>query len=354
MYKSLVRNESPNKVNIKWRITEWCNYRCSYCIRRNAFQGERLTKEHLELYDKRAKKIGDLCKATKENICINLIGGEISVLPLQNYLRNYWNLNNIKTICITSNFSSDNKQYKKFLDAFFESKNECFVFTFSLHDEFVKDFEAFFQKAKELQDYANKKINEHKEKKVQIYVEFVETSSNKEACDKIISLSKKYEIKLRLDPCRDNNTEKLSVEYRGKENDKSSNLIKHWILKTNEDQEEYCYVNEILTKFQTDGYGVPVSGFWCYSKGFTIDFDGNIRWYICKNFSSKYKSEKKNIDTISLEELKLSLGLVKCPGKYGCHLCGQMKAIFKDEEKNNIAKIFPEIQTMPVYKSLTN
>lgn len=78
--KSIINNE--RMFTIKWRLTEWCNYRCSYCM-----QGNKPKKDTnpilIEKISKEINKITYKLKQQDKNIDFHLIGGKFLFMILK-------------------------------------------------------------------------------------------------------------------------------------------------------------------------------------------------------------------------------------------------------------------------------
>lgn len=93
-----IRNLETHAV-IKWRITELCNFRCPYCIRRP------IANEEYE-WDimKTVKQINKFSKQFDKPVKVDLIGGEVTVLPnLKEVIDNL----DVDKVNITTNFELD-------------------------------------------------------------------------------------------------------------------------------------------------------------------------------------------------------------------------------------------------------
>lgn len=142
-----VTNLDGGNFYIKWRMTDRCNLSCSYCIA-NALLGiEKPTKAYLEERQKRleevAERINLLAEKTEKNICIDLIGGEVTLFDLKS-ICSHFTAENLYKIQITTNFIRPAEYYIA-LAELLSSRNIIFSVTASFHSEFT-DIDAYFEK----------------------------------------------------------------------------------------------------------------------------------------------------------------------------------------------------------------
>jgi len=149
-------------ATIKLRLTDYCNYKCSYCIRRKTIEQEgcMLDDENcLKYIDDYNRIIDELKAKTNKPVKVDLIGGEVTILP---YLSELISKLKADRINITTNLSrplpidrrlsitaSFHPEFTD-LDTFFESvsyykdkfknfKIETVSFSNATHiDEFIK------------------------------------------------------------------------------------------------------------------------------------------------------------------------------------------------------------------------
>lgn len=128
---------------IKWRMTDTCNYSCSYCIRSKtteAYSADEVATENEELVQV-AKDINTLLESSDfSNIKIDLIGGEVTLLDLETILAEI-TTEKVTEFNITTNFSKSADYYINL------AKLYPISLTASLHSG-CADKETFFDKAK--------------------------------------------------------------------------------------------------------------------------------------------------------------------------------------------------------------
>ena len=79
--KSIINSEKM--FTIKWRLTDWCNYRCSYCLRKFKGQDSILNENKILTT---AVYVNRLVDEAGMDVKLNLIGGEITFLNLKKIL----------------------------------------------------------------------------------------------------------------------------------------------------------------------------------------------------------------------------------------------------------------------------
>lgn len=130
---------------IKWRMTNICNYACSYCSRSKTleeYSEDAITQENEDLMQT-AKDINTLLESCDfENIKIDLVGGEITLLDLATILGGI-TTDKVKRFDITTNFSKSAEYYISLAKLFPIS------LTASLHAG-CADTDTFFEKVKEV------------------------------------------------------------------------------------------------------------------------------------------------------------------------------------------------------------
>ncbi len=73
-------------LTIKWRLTTWCNYRCSYCIQ---FWGEKEKKTDFNKLLDTAKEVNRLIESAPRPVKLYLLGGGPQQLYAQRVLSSY-------------------------------------------------------------------------------------------------------------------------------------------------------------------------------------------------------------------------------------------------------------------------
>ena len=144
-------NTCTNKTfNIKWRLSDQCNYRCSYCLR--AIHNDyRSIKQDEKKLCKTASDITKMLNNTEwiKKVKIDAIGGEPSILDLHKIF-GYLVKNNTKIVNInmTTNLSQSVEYYVT-LHKFLADNNIRLSITASYHPEF-ENMDNYFNKIVEI------------------------------------------------------------------------------------------------------------------------------------------------------------------------------------------------------------
>lgn len=143
--KNMVCLPSKNNCFVyQWEMTKYCNYNCSYCYQKETHEKEFPNIENLKNC---AIDIADMLKRHKTNKLkqLSLIGGEVSVLPLDEIIKPI--ISQIDILNIVSNGSGNlEKVIKLVLDS-----NKKIIIVLSFHEEFTT-IEKFISKANILKE----------------------------------------------------------------------------------------------------------------------------------------------------------------------------------------------------------
>lgn len=142
-----------NSAIFKWRMTDVCNYHCSYCLHFTHDRPQEPDKDKQRCWDSipHVKRIcEEMSDNTNKKIKIQLIGGEVTVFSwLPDFLKEIttetpW----LKCVNITSNFSRDNDWWINLS----KSSNVPITATMSYHPEGYRDgMEDFIERIATLQ-----------------------------------------------------------------------------------------------------------------------------------------------------------------------------------------------------------
>ena len=88
---TIINNEPL--LTIKWRLTTWCNYRCSYCIQ---FWGEKEKKTDFNKLLEIAKEVNRLIESASRPVKLYLLGLRPQYLYVQRVLSSYRGIQNQK------------------------------------------------------------------------------------------------------------------------------------------------------------------------------------------------------------------------------------------------------------------
>ena len=244
-----IRNLDSRCV-IKWRLTDICNYHCSYCIRKPLSDTSAENYDRIETAKRVAELAEQLTKNTGKKCKVDLIGGEIIVLPdLFDIITELSQHASVDRINITTNFSRKAEYFE-------ELRQHCvdpvsMSMTASYHPNYCK---------LTLQDWINKAV---RVSKVMDYFK-CETVQLKDSThiDEFIKL------------CQENN---LHYMVEGDLLDESLNGVKYSSKKTHPRYDVtfadgtvkgFGTRNSFLKEYGENGMSVKTDGFLC-----TRDFD---------------------------------------------------------------------------------
>lgn len=173
--RSLIRLENldPYDFIIKWRMTEMCNIRCSYCLHSVHDDNRVIDTELLHKQEERlcvvADKLNALIDRTRfKNVKIDFIGGEVTLFDLKKIISNF-HTSKLKRINITTNLMRE-KEYYIGLAEFCTGLGISLTLTASFHYEF-QDIDVYFDKVSSIKDL------------VDIFAcEMVSTADNQDLC----------------------------------------------------------------------------------------------------------------------------------------------------------------------------
>ena len=149
-----------NAMVVKWRLSDQCNYRCSYCLRNSEKQwmGD---KRDLDYDTKKDEKM--LCKASYDitkminkiksvdRVKVDIIGGEPSIYNLEKVFEGIVKNNKkVEQINITTNISRSAEYYIS-LFKYISDNGINLTMTASLHPEFTT-IDKYFEKVTKVQD----------------------------------------------------------------------------------------------------------------------------------------------------------------------------------------------------------
>ena len=138
-----IRN-NERLLTIKWRLTTWCNYRCSYCIQWWGKKDEKTDFDHLLAT---AKEVNRLIDSSPRPVKLYLLGGEVTWYDLEKLVAAIPS-KNLAKIAITTNFSNSTDYYVS-LARYLHGRGVKLGLCCSLHKEYVKAAE-FVRKAAEV------------------------------------------------------------------------------------------------------------------------------------------------------------------------------------------------------------
>jgi len=173
---------------IKWRMTDVCNYACSYCLRYAQFAPDRSLNKIEEDSNKIYRAIPSVAKIIRElpgKVKLDLIGGEVSLFDLDKMLRLLFMLSDGKLfrVNITTNMSKPAQFYTNLCELVHSFGAELGI-TCSFHSEFVS-LEKFMEKFQQIKSPTNQKG---------IRAELVSRIDNQELVERFISYCEENQL----------------------------------------------------------------------------------------------------------------------------------------------------------------
>lgn len=315
--KSIYRINNYNLV-IKWRLTNVCNYKCSYCVRSKMRDSDNELKTDEEILYNAAPEVARIINLkNKPKVKLFLIGGEVTLLNLEKLLSNLIsNLNNnyIDVVSITTNLSKS-VDYFISLNNFLEKNNIKLQLTASWHSEFA-NFDLFFEKIEILSKIKN----------IILKLETVSTISTKSYVEKFVTKCNELEVDYIVDPdilekdktdlilCHKRERKQFKVIF----NDDSFDII--------------ATQKELLAKYgDLESNAICVRGFYC-----SLD---NDYVYINKDMHVGFADSENIYDRIKcksytpLKTFTFKDNYTLCDK--GCSMCGSMSVSRNGEELDN-------------------
>lgn len=145
--------------SIKWRLTDCCNFKCSYCIRRSWARVDQTINELKRDYETAIRVAPEINRLIEElpgkTVKLDLIGGEVTLLDLLTILKAITS-SKLKRINITTNFSASFSYFRELIDLLY-SRGTILGITASCHLEFT-NIDTYFEKLKRLNDECKGKV----------------------------------------------------------------------------------------------------------------------------------------------------------------------------------------------------
>lgn len=305
--KSIINNE--RMFTIKWRLTEWCNYRCSYCLRK--FKGQDTKLNELKILAI-APQVNRLIDEAGKDVKLNLIGGEVTYLNLIKIV-SLLKSSNLKKIHITTNFSNKLSYYVE-LANYLLSRNIMLSMNISYHNEYDNLYD-FIKKAVAFKTIA---LNLYSFK-----LEFVVAPENESMLNSV------------KEKCEENNLDYLieldksqSEEYFKTLNIKSSVQKPRWVINyTDGTSDKNITRSQLINQFEDKLFSTK--DYYCTS--------GTTYIYIRENKVAKNSTCVHGGQYIPIEQYHINKEICKCDNPIGkCSLCGDFSISLDKEELDGI------------------
>ncbi len=177
-----------------------CNYHCPYCYENGTYRTQ-INKENLNLfftnfdnmvlnYIKQTEWKGEFNRLRKN---LNLIGGEISLIPIDEMLDYLNRVKNLTVVKLTSNFSANIEWYKKFTEYCYKRQIECAI-NISYHPTEISEKD-FINKLIEYDKFLSNMIKKYSSKYVLDTMIKMVISSNQDM-QRIFDIKEKYKNSL--------------------------------------------------------------------------------------------------------------------------------------------------------------
>ena len=305
--KAIIDLKGKCQSVIKWRLTDVCNYRCSYCIRHSWSkkpQDLKYLQEDIKLINETAPEVARIINEMPGKVKLDLIGGEVSLLDLTSILTTLFKIcgNKLFRINITTNMSNSAEYYTNLCNLVASYGAELGV-TCSFHSEFTT-LDKFISKIKQIK---------HPTAQKEIRAELVSHLYNQELVRQFIDICEKEGITYFVERDLSADPEIKSQLLIGSSKKK---LDRYKVISDTNEEKLYKTRNEVISGNLSDyGHYLELNGLYC-----TRDYDyvyiekdehiGRIGDSDCK--------QRENIFYFHpLTEPKLCI-------KPGCTLCGHM------------------------------
>lgn len=294
---------------IKWRMTQVCNYKCSYCVHWGKAVKDNI-KEDERFCNIAIEGINKLCNQLPGTVKIDMLGGEVTLMDLPSIISQLTSPK-LKYVNITTNFSRSLSYFTQLIDVCRDHNIELSL-TASYHEEYA-DLDTFMQKARELSDMG-----------IMFKVEMVSTLQNQNLVKQFKQLCELYNIAYLIDRdvrYRECNTMVGCSETRP---------VRYVVTRDDGTIEQYKARSEFVSgKDNTsDEWGacIPTIGMYC-----TRDCDYVYIERHVVHGRSERAPEAGCRSRMSLAAYKLRKEPQVCNNPKGCSLCGHT-SIARDKQ----------------------
>lgn len=303
---SIINNE--RLFTIKWRLTEWCNYRCSYCLRK--FKGQDTKLDEAKII-KIAPQVNRLIEEANEGVKLNLIGGEVTFLNLKKII-SLITSSNLKRIHITTNFSNSLDYYID-LANYLKNRNIQLSMNVSYHNEY-SDLDSFINKANKFKSSADL---------YSFKIEFVVAPENEKMLEDVKRKCEQNKLSYLIE------LDKSQSEDYFKTLNIESNLEKpRWTINYNDGNSTNKITrSQLINNFENKLF--PSKDYYCTS--------GATYIYIRENKVAKNSICVHGKEYIPIENYHINKNIYKCNNKL-CSLCGDFSISLNKEELDDLLK----------------
>ena len=296
-------------ATLKWRMTDICNYSCSYCIRAGKTEG--VSKEKIEAENETlkavAKKINSLLeKSDFSNVKIDLIGGEITLLDLPAILGEIKS-KKVTEYNITTNFSQPAEYYINI------AKNFPISMTASLHEQ-CTDIDDFFEKANTVNKSGVL---------IDFKVETVSSSENQESVLKFIEKCKENALDYIIDRDKTNLSENQIIS-----SSRSNSRNNYFVEFSDGTEKEYNSKAELLSEFSGLRF---CQGRRVNTKGLMCTFSNDYIYIEKSTVLGRTKENSSCMNRIPIDDFEI-LPPAKCQIDF-CSICGRFRLYAPEGEE---------------------
>lgn len=305
--------------HIKWRMTQACNYRCSYCIRKYITHKDDQSLDGLQkdtdMCNRMVPYVNKLCDELPGAVKLCLIGGEVSLMDLPSII-NQLTSPKLKFISITTNLSQSADYYIGLIELC-HSRGIAFSIAASYHEEFA-DMNEFLHKVADIADTG-----------CLIKAEMVSMPTNQEEVVKFRQRCEQLGVTYVIEKDiadHDGIAKCITNKVVGSTNNKN---IRYEVTRDDGSVSLYASRNEFITgKDNTSNskLAIKTTGMYCTKDCDYVYIDDNkIYGYDPRRPSSGCRSR------MSLAYYKLRKEPQLCINPTGCSLCGHM-SVARDKQ----------------------
>lgn len=313
--RSIIDIKGKCQSVVKWRLTDACNYKCSYCLRyawSNKTQDTSLVKQDNELAIKLIPEVARIVNEMPGKVKLDLIGGEVSLLDLDLIVDGIFKVTGSKLfrLNITTNMFRPAEYYTNLCNIACSYGAELGI-TCSWHSERCS-FDEFFEKFMQIKSPTNQKG---------IRAECVSRVDNQE------------DVKRFIEKCEANNiTYFIERDLNATPEEKQKLLIGSSKKKSDRYKIITDTGNELLFKTRNEVISGELVDFESYAK--------STGYFCSRDYDYVYLEKDIHMGRIGNEDCKQIESIYdfhpltepKICTKIGCTLCGHMSiGICKDD-----------------------